>query len=109
MGYEGVIGCSGASPIYQASNKIFLWDIREYGLSELWVKRELTIALCSLICSFHPILSSFSYLPLLYPSHQHLSLNGQTLPLIASKPFSQTYTDHYLVNQAQHCPIQVTA
>ena len=30
-------------PTYQVGNKKNLWDIREYGLSELWVKRESTV------------------------------------------------------------------
>ena len=45
IGFHGCMGYGLGFPAYQVGNKKTLWDIREYGLSELWVKRESTVAL----------------------------------------------------------------
>jgi hypothetical protein len=44
MGYKRVMGYGPKSPAYQLGNFKNLWGIREYGLSELWVKRASTVA-----------------------------------------------------------------
>jgi len=43
IGFRGCMGYGLGFPAYQVGNKKNLWDIREYGLSELWVKRESTV------------------------------------------------------------------
>lgn len=44
MGYQRVMGYRVDFPANQAGHGIrILWGMREYGLSELWVKRELTV------------------------------------------------------------------
>jgi hypothetical protein len=43
MGYKRVMGYGPKSPAYQLGNFKNLWGIREYGLSELWVKRASTV------------------------------------------------------------------
>jgi hypothetical protein len=45
MGYwiEGSIGYLCTYPAYQVYNKKALWDWREYGILELWVRRALTV------------------------------------------------------------------
>jgi len=43
MGYEGIMGYGPNFPTNQVGNLKKLWVIREYGLWELWVRRELTV------------------------------------------------------------------
>jgi len=43
MGYEGIMGYGPNFPANQVGNSKKLWVIREYGLWELWVRRESTV------------------------------------------------------------------
>jgi len=43
IGFRSCMGYGLGFPTYQVGNKKNLWDIREYGLSELWIKRESTV------------------------------------------------------------------
>ena len=45
MGYGllGSMGCGFKFPAYQLGGSKVLWVMGEYGLSELWVMRELTV------------------------------------------------------------------
>ena len=43
MGNERVMGFLHTYPAYQVGNRKNIWDLREYGLSEVWVKRESTV------------------------------------------------------------------
>ena len=43
MGYRRVMGYGSEFPANQLSGPKILWDFREYGLSGIWVKREVTV------------------------------------------------------------------
>jgi len=43
MGYQEGMGYEPRSPAYQLGNLKNVWGTGEYGLSELWVKRALTV------------------------------------------------------------------
>jgi hypothetical protein len=43
MGYQGVMGYGVDFPTNQVGQLRFLWGMREYGSSEIWVKRESTV------------------------------------------------------------------
>jgi len=43
MGYCGRMGYHPSFPAYQVGSQNILWDIREYGLPELWVRRVSTV------------------------------------------------------------------
>src|SRR6266849_1332580 len=44
MGYHRCMGYGLGFSAYQVGNKKYLWGKREYGISELWVKRASTVA-----------------------------------------------------------------
>jgi len=44
MGYRGCMGYEALSPANQLSGLKNVWNLREYGVCEPWVTRELTVA-----------------------------------------------------------------
>ena len=53
IGYQKVMGFQVKFPAYQVGGPKKLWDIRGYGLSQLWVMTESTVI------SFFPIFRAF--------------------------------------------------
>jgi len=43
MGYCGLMGYGMQIPAHQLGGPIVQWDIRGYGLPQVWVKRSLTV------------------------------------------------------------------